>query len=263
MSAIKDVALFLYGFDVSFNVNRYINFKNASLGPELTATLNVGNYTATEYMAAIKAAMELVDGVNTYTVTLNRSINGNTENRMTISTSGSFLSILFGTGTSAANSPATLIGFISTDHVGFTSYTGTFSSGTILIPSLMPYTYNYLGPENFTMKDGVKNISSSGIKETLVFADQRFFEGEWKYIANFGISTELTQWQALVDYMTRQLSFEFTRSINENPNLYEQCTLEKTPQDSNGMGHQFKQMMGEGLYRFYTTGPLTFRVKPI
>lgn len=260
MSGYKDIALFNYGFDVSFNTNRYINFKIAALGTPLTAVLNPGNYTMSEFLLAIKAALQLADPTNTYTVVVNRTADAFRGNRVTISSSGSYFSLLFGTGVNASNSPAALLGFDLIDYTGFTSYAGYQSAGKILVAGLP--TYDYLSPENYTEKDGVKNISSSGIKETLVFADMRFINGEWKYISNFDGSGELTAWQNFIDYATKQLSFEMTPSIYEDSEKYYQVTLEKTPQDSNGMKHQFKQMMGDGLYRFYTTGPLTFRVKP-
>src|SRR5271166_2280718 len=113
----NDYAAFLYGFDIT-PFNQYINFKIASLGPVLTATLPIGNYTCTQFMAAIVAAISQIDQVNTYSVVLDRTTNGGTSNRMTISTTGTFLSILFGTGPNAATSPASLMGFLAADQVG-------------------------------------------------------------------------------------------------------------------------------------------------
>lgn len=255
----RDIALFLYGFDVTA-FNRYLPFKRTSLGSELLAVLEIRNYTATEFMAEVKRAMEVADPLNTYTVTLNRTIMSNRENRMTVVTSGSYLDLLFGTSSSAANSVRDLMGFAHSDYTGATSYTGYISAGTILIPEFA--TWDYLGPDQYATNDGVKSVSASGIKETLVFAQMYFIQGQWKYITNFGGRTQLTEWQNFLKYATRQLKFEFTPSLNEDSETFYQVTLESTPADSNGLGYKLSQQRGEGLFRFYDTGVLKFRVIP-
>lgn len=257
--AINERALFLFGFDID-GFNQFINFKSTSLGPVLTAVLTPGNYTGTEFMAEIKSAMELADAnfaAKLYTVTLNRNISGGTSNLMTISTNGSFLSILFGTGPNATTNPSSIMGFANSDLTGSTTYSGFTNAGTILIPA-MP-TWNYLDPESYIMNDGTKNVSAAGIKETLVFTQMKFFQGQWKYITNKN-DTQLTQWQAFLKYAVKQLKFEFTSSILEDPTVFFQCTLETTPGDGNGMGYKLNQMLGDGLYRFYDTGVMKFRI---
>src|SRR5437868_3980949 len=111
--ALKSRSLFLYGFQVT-ELNRSIDFKDTSGGPELSATLTIGFYSLTSLMAEIKRAMQAVSGA-IYTVTADRTYLSGTENRVTISTSGTYLSILFQTGTRAASSCASLIGFNGTD----------------------------------------------------------------------------------------------------------------------------------------------------
>lgn len=257
--ASNDRALFLYGFDIT-NANRYLNFKNAALGSELTAILRIGNYTPTEFMAELKRAMEFVDGIYKYTWSINRTVASGTANRFSVSTNGSYLSILLSSGSNYQNSPRNLIGFDELDYTGQLSYTGFTSGGTILLPDFA--TYDYLGPDEMVMNDGCKNVSAAGIKETLVFAQMRFFQGQWKYITNFNGNTQKTQFENFLKYATRQLKFEFSPSINEDPDLFYQCTLETTPADGNGLGYTMKQMLGQGLYRFYDTGVLKFRVNP-
>jgi hypothetical protein len=134
------------------------------------------------------------------------------------------------------------------------------TAGNVLIPEFA--TYDYLGPTHHFINDGVKNVSASGIKETLVFAQMQFIQGQWKYITNYNGRTQLDQWAAFMSYATRQLKFEFTPSINEDVELFYQVTLEKTADDQNGMAFKFKQQRGEGLYRFYDTGLLTMRLIP-
>ncbi len=256
---MKDIARFHWGFTITV-FNKYINFRRVSLGPVLTAELTIGNYTPTELASEIKKQLDNVDGVNTYTVAILRSFGGGLSPRFQISTSGSYLDLLFSSGVNAATSPRDLLGYSHTDKTGATSYTGELTAGNVLIPEFA--TYDYLGPTLNIMNDGVKNVSASGIKETLVFAQMQFVQGQWKYITNFSGRTQLTEWADFMSYATRQLKFEFSPSIYEDVELFYQVTLEKTSDDQNGMAFKFKQQRGEGLYRFYDTGLLTMRLIP-
>lgn len=96
-----------------------IDFKEASGGPELTATVLAGTYSGTTLAAAIKSALEAV-GAETYSVSKSE-----TTGLWTISSSGTFFSLLNLTGTNQANSILkSALGFANTDRTGFTSYTG-------------------------------------------------------------------------------------------------------------------------------------------
>lgn len=254
-------ALFLYGFDINIT-NQFVDFRAVSAGPVLTATLNIGNYTLTGLLAEIKRAMQIVDINNIYTISVDRTVNAGRENRVRIQTSGAYLDLLFLTGPNEANSPATLIGFEQIDYTGGTNYAGSNSAGTILIPDLA--TYGVILPDDYVMNQGVKNVSSSGVKETLVFAQMFFTEGQWKYITDEDGNTQHTEWRAFMKYAIKQLKFEYTPSFEEDATEYFQVTLEKTPQDgTNGMSYTLPQMLGDGLFRYYDTGKLTFRLVPL
>jgi hypothetical protein len=97
--------------------NDKIDFKESGGGPELTATLTSGTYTELTFAAEIKAQLEAI-GAETYTVSRSSS-NG----KWTIS-GGAFLSLLFSTGTNAATSCRSLIGYGSSDYTGSSSYVG-------------------------------------------------------------------------------------------------------------------------------------------
>lgn len=256
----KDVAIFNYGFDISI-FNQFIDYRVVSLGPILTATLNIGNYTLTGLLAEITRAMQAVDINNTYTWSVDRTVDAGRGNRVRVQTSGSYLDVLLGTGPNAGNSPAPLIGFPATDQTGGTNYSGSGNAGTILVPD-MP-TYDYLAPDEFATNDGVKNVSSSGIKETLVFAQMYFAQGQWKYITNEFGNTQKDQWNTFLRYATRQNKFEFSPSIEEDTSLVYQVTMEKTPADGkDALAYTLQQMLGEGLYRYYDTGKMTMRLLP-
>jgi len=100
-------------------LNNKIDFKETGGGPEITATVPVGTYTSLTLSAAIKAAMESVTlNARTYTV----SWSGQT-GKWTILGS-TYLDILFSTGTSAATSIRSVIGFGASDFTGAITYTG-------------------------------------------------------------------------------------------------------------------------------------------
>ena len=256
--AQNDRALFLYGFDITTG-NQYINFKTSAMGAVKTAIIPIGNYTCTELLFQVKKQMQLADGVNVYTVSVNRTVPNVKSNQVTISTNGAYLSILFGTGPNASNSVSTLIGFPTSDLTGSTSYTSGSPAGIILVPDFP--MWDYLSPDNFVTNDMNKNVSAAGIKETLVFAQVLFTQAQWKYITNFN-GTQLTEWQAFMKYTVRQLKFEFTPSIYEDATKFYPVTLEKTSSGADGGAYKLNLMNKDGLYRFFETGVLDFRVIP-
>lgn len=107
------------GYYVVTASNNKVNFRETSLGPELTATVAVGNYTLSAFLLAIKSAMDSAT-VNTRTYTVTRSA---TSGRFTI-TGSTYLELLFSTGTDAATSIRTIAGFGINDYTGATTYTG-------------------------------------------------------------------------------------------------------------------------------------------
>lgn len=251
--ALSAPSLFLYGFQITAN-NQNIQFQVASGGTVLVAVLTPGFYTLATLMTAIQAAMQTADTAHTYTVTANRTLSGGTQNRVTISTSGTFLSLLFGSGTLSGSSPSVLLGFNQTDYTGSTTYTGSTSSGTALVTSLRGY--NYLRPEINQKVFGSVNVSASGVKEAIVFQQQQFIQVDFRYETEAQV---VTFWTPLMLWLMQQRLFEFTPEIT-NPTLFYPVTLESSPVDGKGLGFQFTEHLSEGLPGFYQTGALKFRV---
>ncbi len=251
--ALKTKSMFLYGLQITTD-NSSIDFKTSAGGSVLQATLDLGFYSLTDLMAQIKSAMEAVDLVNTYTVTADRTYSGGTQNRITISTSGSYLSLLFGSGPRVASSVAPLIGFPTSDFTGATSYTGTSSAGTVLIPALTGY--NWIPPTQYRKVFGSLNVSATGEKEAIVFQIQEFFQVQFKYEPQATI--ELT-WPNLMNWLIQQRPLEFTPEIT-SPSVFYNCTLEKTGADGKGLGFQMKEMLPQ-FPNLWDTGMLTFRKK--
>lgn len=249
--ALSAPSLFLYGLQIT-ELNRSLDFKADSMGPQLNATLTIGYYSLSSLADEIITQMQLADPTNDYSVTIDRTLSGGTQNRITISTDGTFLSLLFGTGTRAASTVATLIGFLAADYTGDTSYDGSSSAGTPLVTNLA--AYNFLPIEMNQKHFGSLNISSSGKKEAIVFATQVFWQAQFQYIPK---TTVIDEWVPLMQWLTYQRRFEFTPEITD-PSVFYEGTLEKTGEDGKGLAYKFKEMLPK-FPNEYDTGLLTFR----
>lgn len=250
--ALSDRSLLLYGIQVT-EFNSSIDFKADALDVSpRQATLNIGFYSAAGLAREIVRALSELDALNTYTVTVDRTIAGGTQNRITISTSGTFLEFYFLTGPRTASTAATLMGFNVLDYTGSTTYTGSFSVGTPLIPTLKGYTY--LGPEFDRKVFGSVNISASGVKEAIVFNIQKFIQVEYKYEPKAFV---VSDWFPFMEWAIQQRPFDFTPEIS-SPTVFYECTLEKTQEDGKGLGYKFMEMLPK-FANFYQTGLLTMR----
>ncbi|RTL05231.1 hypothetical protein EKK58_08770 [Candidatus Dependentiae bacterium] len=108
------------GFFVIDSTNNRIDFKETNGGPELSATVSVGEYSVSALAQAIKSSMEAVTAnARTYTISQNAATG-----KWTIAGSV-YLEILFSSGTNAATSIRNAIGFGANDYSSATSYTGS------------------------------------------------------------------------------------------------------------------------------------------
>lgn len=252
--ALRDKSLFLYGFTID-DSNQNLPFKISGGGLELNAVIPASNYTLSTLLAAIKLAMETVDTTNTYTVTAVRTTSGNLQNRITIATSGAFLSLLFSTGSTAATSVRTVISFGATDRTGATTYTNSLTSGTALQTSW--YANNYQPPLSYQRMIGNLSVSANGQKEMVYWSTQYFITCEFKWESQAYV---LANWSLLIDWMIKQKPFEFTPETNV-PNTFYSVTLEKAAADGKGIGFMMKEMLPNFPF-WYTTGMMEFRLLP-
>lgn len=254
--ALTQPALFLYGYQVTIQ-NSSLEFYNSNTQTPLTAlqaTLTEGYYSLTGLLLEIATALSTADPSNTYLATANRSLMGGLENRVTISSSGSFFSIIFGTGLRASSSCATLIGFNHVDYTGATTYTGSSTTGKSL-QTIFP-AYNYLPPELMQKIFGSVNISANGDKEAIVYQIQKFWQASFKYEPKAKV---LTQWNDFFTWAIQQRPLEFTPEYNV-PGVFLEGTLEKTPYDGKALGFSLPEML-PSFPNFYETGMLNFRLK--
>lgn len=249
--ALSSLSLINYGLQVT-TLNRYLDFKASALGATLTATLDLGFYSIAGLAQEIATQMNSVDAANNYTVSVDRTLAGGTQNRLTIATSGTFLSLLFATGSHTTTSVAPLIGFNPTDYTGTTHYTGSASLGTPLIPSQIGY--NYLNDMNQVKVFGAVNVAASGLKEAITFNFQKFIEVNFKYEPK----SRLIEWQTFFLWAIQQRPFDFIPEVS-NPSTAYQVTLDKTAYDGKGLGYQMRELLPQ-FPNFYETQLLTLRI---
>jgi len=251
--ALTARSLIRYGLEVN-NFNSSLDFKNSGGGSQINATLRTGFYSLTGLMDEVVRAMNAADPLNTYGYTIDRSFSGGTQNRVTITTSGAFLSLLFGTGTRAITSCATLLGYTATDKTGATSYQSQASSGTTFLSTKIGYTYQ--SPETTRKIQGTVNISASGEKEAIVFNVMQFLELEFRHEPQ---ADAYTTWANFFTWAIKQRPFEVTPEYDNYSTFYE-VTLDSTDYDGKGLGYQMKEMLPEFPF-YYRTGKLRMRLK--
>lgn len=249
--ALQSQTLFNYGTSISI-YNQYIDFRIVALGTVLTATIQQGYYSLTSLGQAITNALSAADPTNTYTFSVDRSLL--VGNRITISTSGSHLELLFSSGPSVAACVGPTLGYLSIDYTGSTTYTGANTCGTVLLTQFAGY--NYISPDIFQEVQGAKSISASGIKESIVFNIQQFIDVEYKYETK----ANMANWLPFFQWAIQQREFEMTPEYTLY-NAFYRVTLEKSSQNSNGLGIKWKEML-PNFPNLYQSGPLTFRVIP-
>lgn len=249
--ALTAKSLFLFDYEIT-TLNQNLDFKAASLGPQLTAIIPLGFYSATSLLTAISDAMTAADPANIYSAAIDRTVLAGLQNRISIGTNGSFLSLLFGSGTHLTTSIASLVGFSSIDRTGSTTYTGSSTTGTALLTTYPGY--NYLDDRNQAKLFGAVNIAASGLKEATVFNIQKFIDVEFKYEAK----TRLVDWRTFFFWAIQQRPFDFTPEITA-PSTVFQLTLERTSYEGKGLGYQMREML-PNFPNFYQTGPLNFRI---
>lgn len=248
--ALNSKSLFLYGFEIT-DENSTVDFKLT--GNNLRqATLRLGFYSLSSLLDEMIFQMGLLETAALFSYSVDRSIFGGTQNRVTISCTQSF-ELLFSSGPRAASSVCSTIGFLAIDKTGATSYVGQSSAGTSLISEQIGY--NYISPDYNQEVMGSASISASGLKESIVFQTQEFAEVEFKHIPKANI----LQWKDFFRWAILQKRFEFTPEVN-SPNDTFECTLDGAGRGQMGLGFKFSEMLPT-LPNFYSTGKLILRKK--
>ena len=255
--SLSTLSKFYYGHTVDLT-NCYIDFDEG--GAELSAQIASGNYTLTEYLTAVKVALDAV-GALTYSVSVNRSTR-----IITISSTSNF-TLRRNTGSHSSNNAWAMLGFTTVaNSTGASTYAGTLESGSVYIPQAL--LTEHIPSENWLEKnDASVNESASGIVQVIYFGDTRFIQFNIRFATDRTISSLQTQIETqasgvanlrtFMDYLVSKYKFEFMPDRSTTSTYYK-VILEKTEESKNGVSYKLKELKNTSGY--YETGRLILRV---
>lgn len=255
--ALTTRSSFYFGHEVTLNT-LYIDFNEG--GPELTAILNPGYYSPTEFALEVQRAM-LAAGALTYAVGFNR-----TTRKITISANSTF-ALLKSSGSHADNLLYDLLGYTGGDLTGASTYTFTGTSGYEYRPQFFLLDWVSQDQRQEAVESNI-TTTGSGIVEIVRFGLQKFLEFTIDFINNdFRNSDSLiesnqTGFEDAVLFMqeiTKKGHIEFMMD-RDDVNSYLTIMLESTASNRQGIGYRLVEKIGQGLVNYYTTGLLTWRL---
>jgi hypothetical protein len=251
--SITTKSLFFYGHEID-ETNFSWDFSEG--GAEIQGSLNIGDYTLTEFAAEIERAMNAVGGQE-YTVTVDRATR-----KITITAPGNF-ELLVDSGSRKGSSAYALAGFSGADKTGSDTYEGGSASGFEYRPQAVFMDYEPFEDDNGAI-DASVNKTVTGIVETVTFGTERMMQCRiWgitdESISNFDNNPSgRADARAFRDYAIRKLKMEFMED-RDTPGTFTKVLLEKTPEEGNGTRLKLKKMFDTGVEGIYETGKITFR----
>lgn len=255
MSTLTTLSVFYFGTTVTTDNNK-ISFNEG--GPELVATLNIGDYSLTEYADEVERALNAA-GALTYTVALNR-----TTRKLTISATGTF-ALLALTGSFSGTSAFPTMGFATTsDKTGASSYVGENGAGSEYRPQYI--LENYTAIKDFKVKESsVVNVSVAGVVQTIQFGDGARMRANIVVITDkvnlkldpfFSNASGVQAARDFMDYAITKAKMEFMPNVADR-NTFDTIILESTKADKDGTAYELTNM--SKAKDFYQTGELLFR----
>lgn len=255
--SIETYSIFYYGIEID-TTNQNLNFDEG--GSELTAVIDPGTYTHSDFATAIKTAMDAA-GALTYTVTFNRN-----DRTYTISSTSNF-SLLISSGSTVGSGPFTLMGFTGSDLTGGSSYTGNNPSGSVYEPQFK--FQNWVSDQDNQSKvDAQVNESASGEVEVISFGSRKIIELNIKYATDRDVSKSghiknnpsgVANLRLFMQYAISKGSFELMEDIADR-STYKKVILESTPEDRKGTAYKLKEFsISGGPTGFYETGIIRLR----
>lgn len=254
--SITTISKFYYNYSIDAT-NYQIDFDEG--GSELTAELNFGDYSLTEFVTEVQRAMNAA-GALTYTVSVARSTR-----YITIS-AGSNFSLLTTSGSHGANT-FSLLGFSGADKTGASTYTGSSGAGSVFTPQFR--LQSYVPPENYRSKRNVTihETANSNI-EVVYFGNLQMIEMDIRFSTNIeqpssgpitNNSTGVADLNSFMNFLISKAKLEFMPDAND-PDTYYTVILESTAQDKNGTEYKLKERTDISAPGYYDTGVLVFRV---
>ena len=257
--ALHTYSKFYYGHTIN-ETNKYINFKENGSATELTAILEVGEYSLTDFVTEVARALNAAAASN-ITVGVDRATR-----ILTVSTSGT-INFLAGSGSQIGSGAFSLMGYVGDSGGFFTQLGGNEPSGFEWIPQFKAQDYVSF-EDNQSAIDGVTRKTTSGRVEAVSFGTQKIMDCNWRFITNtqFNSTHPIKNDQegyenarAFMKYAITKADLEFIPDI-DIPNTFNKCLLESTPESAEGLGFKLKELYGIGLPDYYETGILKFRL---
>ena len=249
---------FFYGFTIT-SANNALDFSEG--GPELQATLNIGDYSLEEILVEIKRAMEAA-GALTYTVSVVRST------RVITISAGSTFQLLAATGTRVGTGVWSLIGFSAIDRTGASTYASQNAAGSVFRPQAI--VDEHIAAESWKGKSQATVAESAdGTVQVATFGDVAYVQMNiWLQTNNVSPSTQpeieqdlsgVANLRTFMDYAVTKAKMEFMPDRN-SPNTFNKVILDKTPASRDGIEYRLEEM--RGCPGYFSTGKLVFRVVP-
>tara|TARA_R110000868_G_C10972548_1_gene770414 strand:- start:9999 stop:10772 length:774 start_codon:yes stop_codon:yes gene_type:complete len=255
--AIETRSAFIYGHTIDDD-NSFINFTEDGI-IELSATIEVGSYTITQFTDAIAKALNEV-GDNNYTATLDRITR-----KISVSSDASF-SFLVTTGSNISISAFPLMGF-TTDQTGLLTYEADEESGTYYTPQATLRRYKDSEDNQSSVQSKV-NESSEGDIELVTYGTRTFTSFNIKYITDItGQSGNVAEddpngrlnANLFMRYIRLKRPIEFMPD-RDTPSDFKSMFLEKTSQGADGTKYELQELYAEKLAFYFQTGTLLFRI---
>lgn len=259
--ALSTFSQFFYGFTVDSTSN-LIDFDETGGSSGLQATINTGSYTLTDYLSAVKTALDAA-GTGTYTLSVARSTR-----LVTIAGPSGGFSLLTNSGAGSGSSPWSLLGFDETaDQTGATGYTGASGAGFVYLPQFR--LQDYVSSSDWQELVDVNVIeSANGDIETFAFGTRNFIQANITYANDYTQPTSsiiknntsgVADLRSFMADITKKRPFEFMVDL-DTPDTYQEVLLESTSKSKDGTGFMLKEMYTKGMPGYYETGNLIFRV---
>jgi len=251
-----------YGHTITDD-NKFLEFEETVAGI-LTAELNVGSYSLTDYALEISRAMNAASLNESYSTSLNRATR-----KITITGSSTF-SLLINSATTAPQSTYPLAGFNGADLTGSASYEGDSPSGSIFEPQFL--LQNFIDFEDDQQANNVSvSETPSGIVEVIKYGDVNFMTCNVKYQKNNNPEERSHMGSSIrfdangKDNLDNFIKYAVTKAPLEfipdklNPDSFTKCLLEKTPRSSTGTGFLNRELYAENFATWFETGNIVFR----
>lgn len=253
---MKTFSKFYYGHKID-ETNRTFDFKEGST--ILTAFLNLGSYSLSEYAIEIGRALSST-GSQDYAVSINRATR-----QITITATTAFEILAF-SGNAKGTTTLELSGFtLDADKPSATSHTSENGSGfeykqQFLLQRYTPFEHwqEALGAS--------KSKSAAGVVEIVSFGFGRKMECHITYVTDNDVGNSHaweTNPNGLADFihflkaMAQGGRVEFMESRDDVDN-YQKCILESSPGYKAGTGFKIKELISKKMPGFYEYGPLVF-----